>query len=67
VATQKGVVTVTVHPNGRGRRLVSHHTFRVTLRLWVTYRPPHGIQRKQGFRALHLGEVVSHPTAIPVP
>ena len=41
-------------PNARGRRLVEHHTYAVTLRLWVTYKPTGGQQSKLGFRALHL-------------
>ena len=45
---------VRVTPNARGRRLVHHHTYRVTLRLWVTYTPTGGKQRKQGFHGLHL-------------
>ena len=41
-------------PNRRGKRLVRSHTYRVTLRLWVTYAPAGGRQRKQGFYGLHL-------------
>lgn len=54
-ATHKGVLSFTVHPNPRGRRLVDHHTYAVLLRLWVTYQPTHGIQHKLGFRGIHLG------------
>ena len=43
-----------VNPNSRGRRLILHHTYRVTLRLWVTYTPTGGVQRKLGFHGLHL-------------
>ena len=53
-AHQVGVLRVRVSPNARGRRLVHHHTYRVTLRLWVTYTPTGGEQRKQGFYGLHL-------------
>ncbi len=53
-AHQVGMLRVRVSPNARGRRLVHHHTYRVTLRLWVTYTPTGGEQRKQGFHGLHL-------------
>jgi hypothetical protein len=43
-----------VLPNKRGKRLVRHHTYRVTLRLWVSYTPKGGRFRKQGFYGLHL-------------
>jgi hypothetical protein len=39
--------------NKRGRRLAQHHTYRVTLRLWVTYTPTGGTQYKRGFYGLH--------------
>ncbi len=43
-----------VLPNRRGKQLVRHHTYRVTLRLWVTYTPNSGRFRKRGFYGLHL-------------
>ena len=43
-----------MNPNLRGRRLILRHTYRVTLRLWVTYTPTGGVQRKIGFYGLHL-------------
>jgi uncharacterized repeat protein (TIGR01451 family) len=43
-----------VTPNARGKLLVHHHTYRVTLRLWVSYTPTGGHSRKQGFYGLHL-------------
>jgi hypothetical protein len=43
-----------VTPNKTGKRLVRHHTYRVTLRLWVSYTPTGGRFRKQGFYGLHL-------------
>jgi hypothetical protein len=43
-----------VPPNKRGKRLAQHHTYRVTLRLWVTYTPTGGTRREQGFYGLHL-------------
>jgi hypothetical protein len=45
---------VRVIPNARGKRLVHHHTYRVTLRLWVSYTPTGGRYRKQGFYGLHV-------------
>ena len=49
-----------VTPNKRGERLVHHRTYRVTLRLWVTYTPAGGSYRKQGFHGLHLPKRVNH-------
>jgi hypothetical protein len=43
-----------VTPNKTGEQLVRHHTYRVTLRLWVSYTPTGGRFRKQGFYGLHL-------------
>ena len=53
-ARHAGTFALTVTPNARGRRLVLHHTYRVTLRLWVTYHPPGARQRSLGFYGLHL-------------
>jgi hypothetical protein len=53
-ARRASTLRVRVTPNALGRRLVHHHTYRVTLRLWVTYTPTGGKQRKQGFYGLHL-------------
>lgn len=49
-----GAVHVRVRPNARGHRLVHHHTYRVVLRLWVTYTPTGGEYRSIGFYGLHL-------------
>jgi uncharacterized protein YjbI with pentapeptide repeats len=43
-----------VRPNARGRWLVRHHTFRVTLRLWISYTPRGGRARTFGVHGLHL-------------
>jgi hypothetical protein len=43
-----------VTPNPRGGQLVGHHTYRVTLRLWVSYTPTGGRYRSVGFYGLHL-------------
>jgi hypothetical protein len=53
--TGKGLIRVVVRPNVRGRRLISHHRFRVTLRLWVTYSPVGGRPRSAGIYGLHPG------------
>ncbi len=54
-AHRRGTVHLVVKPNGRGRRLVSHPRYRVTLRLWVTFTPTDGTQRSTGLYGLHLG------------
>jgi YVTN family beta-propeller protein len=59
-AHQAGTLHVRVTPNARGKRLVHHHTYRVTLRLWATYTPTGGKYRKQGFYGLHL-PITSRP------
>ena len=43
-----------VRPNMRGRQLVRHHTYPVTLRMWVTYTPTGGGPRSVGFHGLRL-------------
>jgi WD40 repeat protein len=53
-AHQAGTLHVRVIPNARGKRLVHHHAYRVTLRLWVSYTPTGGKHQKQGFYGLHL-------------
>jgi hypothetical protein len=45
---------IPVGPNARGRRLVKHHTYRVTLRLWVTFTPEGGRPRSIGYYGLQL-------------
>ena len=47
-------IPVSVSPNVRGRLLVHHHTYRVTLRLWVTYTPVAGRSHSVGIYGLHL-------------
>ena len=51
---RKATIRMRLSPNSRGRRLIEHHTYAVTLRLWVTYKPTGGQQSKLGFRGLHL-------------
>jgi 6-phosphogluconolactonase (cycloisomerase 2 family) len=49
-----GTLRIVVTPNARGRQLVAHHTYRVTLRLWISYTPTGGRQRNIGYYGLHL-------------
>jgi hypothetical protein len=55
-ATAKRAMTIriVVKPNRRGRQLVAHHRYRITLRLWISYTPTHGRQRDIGYYGLHL-------------
>ena len=53
-AQRAGTLNLRVRPNARGNLLVHHHTYRVTLRLWVTYRPNAGHSRSIGVYGLHL-------------
>jgi MBG domain (YGX type)/Glycine rich protein len=54
-AQQATTLHLRVKPNARGRRLVHHHTYRVTLRLWVSYTPTGGgAYGSIGFYGLHL-------------
>jgi 6-phosphogluconolactonase (cycloisomerase 2 family) len=53
-AEHAGTLKIVVTPNAHGRRLVAHHRYRVTLRLWVSYTPKHGFQRNIGYYGLHL-------------
>jgi 6-phosphogluconolactonase (cycloisomerase 2 family) len=53
-ATGTAGLRIPVYPNGKGRSLVQHHTYRITLRLWVTYTPKHGQSRSIGYYGLHL-------------
>jgi hypothetical protein len=49
-----GVITVTVTPNKRGRKLIAHHRYAVVIRLWVSYRPTGGTQRDIGLYGIHI-------------
>ena len=49
-----GTVKITVGLDARARRLVAHHRYPVTLRLWVSYTPTAGNPRSIGFHGLHL-------------
>jgi hypothetical protein len=45
---------ILVRLNARGRWLVAHHRYRVTLRLWATYTPSGGQPRSIGHYGLHI-------------
>jgi hypothetical protein len=53
-AIRAGILRIVVRPNARGRLLVAHHRYRVTLTLWISYTPTHGRQRDIGYYGLHL-------------
>ncbi len=53
-ATRARTLKITVRPNARGRRLVAHHTYPVTLRVWISYTPRGGHQRNIGYYNVHL-------------
>jgi hypothetical protein len=53
-ANQARTLRIPVYPNANGRRLVKHHRYRVTLRLWVTYTPIGGHPHSTGYYGLHL-------------
>jgi hypothetical protein len=46
-ARSAGTLRISISPNARGHRLVQHHAYPVTLRLWVTYTPT-GSRPKRG-------------------
>jgi hypothetical protein len=54
VPRHAGTLRIVVKPNARGRKLVAHHTYGITLRLWVSYTPTGGRQRNIGYYGLHL-------------
>ena len=49
VAPSKMTLRLRVRPNAKGRQLVKDHRYSVTLRLWVTYTPTHGLPRSIGY------------------
>ena len=50
-----GTLQAVVAPNAQGRRLIHHHTYRVTTRLWLTFTPSGGRSRSKGIYGLHFG------------
>jgi hypothetical protein len=53
-ANQATTLRVQVKPNLLGRLLMARHRYRVTLRLWVTYKPNGGQPRSTGYYGLRL-------------
>jgi 6-phosphogluconolactonase (cycloisomerase 2 family) len=53
-ANRATTLRIPVNPNPQGQRLVAHHTYQVTLRLWVTYTPTGGRPHSIGHYGLHL-------------
>ena len=54
IAKRAQTLRITVKPNARGRRLVAHHSYRVTLRIWVSFTPRGGRQHNIGYYNVHL-------------
>jgi hypothetical protein len=55
VARHRGKVHLVIHPNRKGRLLLAHHRYRITLRVWVAFTPHNGTRRSTGIFGLHLG------------
>ena len=53
-------ILVTVRPSKRGHKLIGHHRYPVVIRLWITYTPADGTQRKIGFYGIHLKRAKHH-------
>jgi hypothetical protein len=49
-----GMITVTIIPSQRARKLITHHRYPVVIRLWVSYTPTNGAQRNVGLYGLHV-------------
>ena len=55
ITTHPSTLRLRVTPNRQGKRLVTRHTYQVTLRLWITYTPATGRPLSVGFYHLLLG------------
>ena len=44
-----GRILITVKPYAKGLRLIKHHSYKVRIRVWVTYIPTGGTQHTIGF------------------
>lgn len=59
MATKRaGTVRVKIKPGPKGALLVTHHRYRVTLRLWVSYTPTGGRYRSIGVYGVHLPNAI---------
>ena len=54
-SAKAGLITFHLRPDAKGRRLLSHPAYRVTLRLWVSYIPLYAFQKDTGYYQLHPG------------
>ena len=54
-ARHRGTVHLLIKPNRKGRKLLRHHRYRITLRVWVAFTPVNGPTRSAGISGLHLG------------
>ena len=54
IAKRAQTLRITVKPNAHGRRLVAHHSYLVTLRIWVSFTPRGGRQYNIGYYNVHL-------------
>ncbi len=46
---RQGDPEITVKPYAKGLRLIKHHSYKVRIRVWVTYTPTGGTQHTIGF------------------
>lgn len=51
---KRGTIRLTIHPDQRGRQLLTHHTYRPTFRVWITYTPVGGRSHSIGYFGLKL-------------
>jgi hypothetical protein len=65
--SRAGVLTVTVRPNARGKKLLAHPAYPIVVRLWVSYTPTLGKQRNDGFYSIHFPSQCRARTAHTVP
>jgi hypothetical protein len=54
VVGRAGTYTLDVAPNRHARRVLAHHRYTITLRVWVTFSAPGERQRKIGYRGIQL-------------
>jgi hypothetical protein len=53
-ATKASTLRILVTPNAQGRRLVAHHRYHVTLRVWISFTPNGGRHRNIGIYGIKL-------------
>jgi hypothetical protein len=62
-AAKAGKLVVKLTPSAQGRLLMSHHTYKPTFRLWVSYIPAYAAQQNVGFYGLHAATYRTPPHA----